>query len=265
MQHLLDDIAISAAGTTALGLRSQAANHEVKIAVAAGAGAYTANVTLPETTTSEIDTTTVDVLDGDLIIARVEIAASANPTFRWYSGSTSGALLRTLTGDAGAARTYLFIFQFVSGAWRLMSEHQVSDRDPLTLDRTNLRVNTNIKIASGFTLTVESGGSLIINSGATMTVTGALSVGTLQIGGGTVATKRLFGRATLVAGTVTVSAVFASASAVVLVTPLTNSSGVKYVATPTPASDEITITAYDSAGSPETTDTATVAWELIEP
>jgi hypothetical protein len=45
---------------------------------------------------------------------------------------------------------------------------QVVPRDPLSVDRTNKRVNESVKIPSGKTLTIESGATLNVASGATL-------------------------------------------------------------------------------------------------
>lgn len=45
---------------------------------------------------------------------------------------------------------------------------QTVPRDPVTVDRTNKRLNESVKVPSGKTLTIETGGTLTLQSGSTL-------------------------------------------------------------------------------------------------
>jgi hypothetical protein len=67
---------------------------------------------------------------------------------------------------------------------------QTVPRDPLSVDRTNKRVNESFKVPSGKTLTIESGATLDIASGSTASGANLTSLNATQLTTGTVPDAR---------------------------------------------------------------------------
>ena len=119
----LNTITASTAGTTTLPLLSQIAHHFAVVQIAAGAGAFTRNIVLPESVTGIDAVTACAPVNGDSIKLRVEIAASANPSVPIYTAAATGTPLVSLAGDVDAARTYICEFSF-NGAWQVFDVRQ---------------------------------------------------------------------------------------------------------------------------------------------
>jgi hypothetical protein len=99
--------ALSAAGTTAVTNAQTWLLGRQPFSAAAGAGAYVANIVLSDT----------NALAGALARIPIDFAATLNPTINIYNGSTSGALLQTITNIDANARSFLFTAGFDGTAW----------------------------------------------------------------------------------------------------------------------------------------------------
>ena len=121
----LATVAIAAAGTTTLALVTHATVHRALVTVAAGGGAYTANIILPQTATG-LDASSVAFILGDVVELRIEIAASANPAVKIYHNAASGTALAELAGDAAVARNYIAELRHDGTQWRAWDVRQVN-------------------------------------------------------------------------------------------------------------------------------------------
>lgn len=122
----LDTIALSTAGDTTLGLLSWATRHTGIVTVAAGAGAYTRNIILPNAVTGVDGVTSVAFAAGDEVELRLEVAASANPTVRIWHNVASGTALVQLTGEASTARNYIVTLRHNGTQWVVWDVRQVN-------------------------------------------------------------------------------------------------------------------------------------------
>ena len=114
----LQSLTPSAAGNTTITLSTARRISTLLVYPAAGSGSYTHKIVLPATGRQE----------GDLVKARVEMPASANPTIEFRDASSSGTTLRSLAPmDDGAgsylARTIVCSFVFNGTAWVPLSSN----------------------------------------------------------------------------------------------------------------------------------------------
>jgi hypothetical protein len=122
----LATVALSVTGSTTLALKCQYDRHTVLVTVAAGAGAYTADVILPQSVTGADGVSSIAFGLGDVVEMRIEVAASVNPTLRIWHNAASGTALATLTGEAAGARNYIGSFRHNGTAWVLWDIRQVN-------------------------------------------------------------------------------------------------------------------------------------------
>jgi len=104
-------VTLSAAGNTN---SSQGAlsTHFMNVAVNAGAGIYTATISLPYT----------NIAAGDVNSIYLNVAASTNPTVQIYDNTTAGTLLFEWDAD-GIQTNIVAIFVFSGSAWYLHDAH----------------------------------------------------------------------------------------------------------------------------------------------
>lgn len=121
----LASVSISTAGDTTLALKSQYQNAHGVVTVAAGAGAYTRNIILPQSVLGADGSSTVEFSLGDMVELRIEVAASANPTIN-LCHNASGTILATINGEAAQARNYIGTFRHDGTQWRVWDVRQVN-------------------------------------------------------------------------------------------------------------------------------------------
>ena len=113
-------VAVSAAGNSDLICSAGFPIHLGRVTAAAGAGAYTRKLVLPA-----VEDGGVDVLDGTIWEARVEFAASLNPTIEVRNETAGGTLLWSRTPAAAVAENWSVRFARIAGAWVSMGATQI--------------------------------------------------------------------------------------------------------------------------------------------